>query len=225
MINVSQLEFTGFKGQNIIGTMHKHTPVSDRLAIIFPGYGYTCDRPLLHYSMQEMLNQGVDVLQVIYEFSNKPGFWQSGEETRAIWFGSDAKVAMRTVIDTGNYREFTLIGKSLGSLAIGHIATVMPELENARIIIFTPLLTNPKLVKQILEIKGKTLLVTGTNDSFHTPETLKSVRSGREMTIIEVEDGDHSLEVQGDIPRSLEVLNRIMKDVIKFLREPERQEI
>jgi hypothetical protein len=220
MINVSPLEFTGFKGQNVIGTMHKHTPETDRLAIIFPGYGYTCDRPLLHYSMQEMLNQGVDVLQVNYEFSNKPGFWQSGEETRAIWFGSDAKAAMRTVIDTGNYREFTLIGKSLGSLAIGHIATVMPELENARILIFTPLLTNPKFVKQILEFNGKTLLVTGTEDSFHTPKSLETVRSGREMEIIEIESGNHSLEIEGDILRSLDVLNMVMKGVIEFLSKP-----
>jgi len=218
MVNKSELEITGFKGQSVGGTFHQQESPADHLAIIFPGYGYTCDRALLYYSIQMLLERGADVFQVNYAFANKPGFWQSGEETRAIWFGTDATVAMRTVLEKGDYRHITLIGKSLGTLAVGHVAAMMPELADVRAVLFTPLLKNPRLVQQIIGFKGDVLLVVGTGDSYHAPDTLQVIQAAREVEVIEVEDGDHSLEIKGDMMRSLGGLVGVMEGVNRFLQ-------
>ena len=150
MVHISELDISGLKSQSVGGMFFKQETTTNRLGIIFPGYGYACDRALLHYSMQILLNQGADVLQVNYAFTNKPGFWQGGDETRAIWFGADATVAMREVLEQGDYQQFTLVGKSLGTLAVGQVMTIMEELSEARVILFTPLLKNPRLVQQII---------------------------------------------------------------------------
>jgi hypothetical protein len=216
MVSVSELEITGFKGQSVGGTFHKQDAPTDHLAMIFPGYGYSCDRPLLYYPLQILLDQGLDVLQVNYAFANKPGFWQSGEETRAIWFGTDAAVAMRSVFEKGDYRHITLIGKSLGTLAVGHIAATMPDLTDVRAIMLTPLLKNPRLVQQIIGFKGDILLVVGTGDSLHAPDTLQVIRTARVVEVIEVEGGDHSLEIKGDAMQSLDTLVNVMVGVNEF---------
>ncbi len=218
MINVSELELTGFKGQPVGGKYFKQEEPTHHLAIMFPGYGYTCDRALLHYSMQLLLNQGADVFQVNYAFGSKPGFWQSGEETRAIWFGADAAVAMQAVLEKGDYAQITIVGKSLGTLAVGHLANTMPQMIDARTIFFTPLLKNPRLVQQIISAKGEVLLAVGTEDNLHAPDTLQVIQAARKVDVIEVIGGDHSLEIKGDVKRSLEMLTKVMEGVDQFLQ-------
>ncbi|GAB4581860.1 MAG: alpha/beta hydrolase [Anaerolineales bacterium] len=217
MINISELDFPGYKAQTTLGTFYQHETPSSKLAVIFPGYGYSCDRALLHFPLQMFLAQGTDVLQVNYSFTNKPGFWQSGEQTRALWFGSDAVAAMRTVLKKGEYTEITLLGKSIGTLAVGHISAIMPDLQNLRGMMLTPLLKNPGLVQQIIGFRGKILLAVGTADDLHDPAVLQEIRAAREVEIVEVEGADHSLEKNGDVGGSLDALRQVMLAIEKFL--------
>ena len=221
MVSVTELEFNGYKGQSVLGTFYRQDSPTDHLAMIFPGYGYTCDMPLLYLPKKMLVENGADVLQVNYAFSNKPGFWQSGDETRAIWFGSDATVAMRTVLEKADYKQFTLIGKSLGTLAVGHLVTLMSELADARIILFTPLLKNPRLVQQLAAFKGKTMLVVGADDPFHAADNLKIIQKMRTVDVIEIPGTDHSLEIKGDVSHSLDVLGEVMQGVARFLQPNE----
>ena len=219
MVQISTLDLSGLKNQSVGGMFFRQETPAQHLGIIFPGYGYTCDRALLHYPMQMLLDQGADVLQVNYAFTNKPGFWQGGDETRAIWFGADATVAMRAVLEQGAYKQFTLIGKSLGTLAVSQVMTIMKELADARVILFTPLLKNPRLVQQIIGFKGKTLLVVGTEDTLHASDTLKVIQTSREVEVIEVKDGNHALDIPGEVIHSLDRLMMVMQGVDRFLEQ------
>lgn len=219
MLHISELDFPGYKAQPTLGTFFQHETPAEHLAVIFPGYGYTCDRSLLHYTMQMLLAQGADVLQVRYEFSNKPGFWQSGEQTRALWFGTDALAAMRRVQEKGTYSQITMVGKSLGTVAVGHVATILPHIANLRGVMFTPLLKNPGLVQQIKAFNGELMLVVGTGDSLHDPAALEEICAARKVDVVEVEGGDHSLENKEDVLESLETLKRMMQRVKGFLNQ------
>ncbi|HNB50636.1 MAG TPA: hypothetical protein PK530_01765 [Anaerolineales bacterium] len=217
MLQISEIDFPGYKAQSTLGTFFQHETPANHLAVIFPGYGYTCDRALLHYPMQMLLAQGADVLQVKYEFSNKPGFWQSGDQTRALWFGTDALAAMRTVLAKGDYQQITMVGKSLGTVAVGHVATILPHLAQLRGVMLTPLLKNPGLVQQIKSFNGELMLVVGTGDSLHDPAVMEEVRAVRKVEVMEVDGGDHSLENKEDVMGSLDTLKWIMQGVKDFL--------
>lgn len=222
MVTITELDFPGYKAQSTLGTFFQHETPAHQLGVIFPGYGYTCDRSLLHYPKQMLLAQGADVLQVNYGFSNKPGFWQSGDQTRALWFGTDALAAMRTVLEKGDYKQITMIGKSLGTLAVGHVAAILPHIARLRGVMFTPLLKNAGLVQQIKTFNGELLLVAGTADSLHDPEALNTIRAERTVEVIEVDGGDHSLENKVDVFESLEVLKGILLRVNQFLEHGSR---
>lgn len=217
-IAITELDFPGYKAQSTLGTFFQHETPTDHLAVIFPGYGYPCDRALLYFSMKLLLAQGVDVLQVRYEFSNKPGFWQSGEQTRALWFGTDALAAMRRVQEKGDYSQITMVGKSLGTLAVGHVATILPNIGALRGLMFTPLLKNPSLVQQIKLFKGDLLLVVGTADEYHDAAVLEEIRDARAIEVLEIEEGDHSLERPRDVLGSLDMLKQVMGGVSDFLK-------
>lgn len=221
MLNISDLDFPGYKAQSTLGKFFQHEEPASRLAVIFPGYGYTCDRAMLHYPLQMLLAEGNDALQVNYAFDHKPGFWQSGDQTRALWFGTDALAAMRTVLAKGTYERITMVGKSLGSLAVGHVSTFLHHYGMMRGVVFTPLLKNPGLVQQLIAFKGPLLLVVGMADSMHDPAALKEMQAARDVTVIEVEGADHSLEVKGEVMRSLELLGMVMEGVEKFLQTTE----
>lgn len=218
MLNISELDFPGYKAQSTLGKFFQHEESASRLAVIFPGYGYTCDRAMLYYPLQMLLAEGNDALQVNYAFDNKPGFWQSGDQTRALWFGTDALAAMRAVLGKGAYEQITMVGKSLGSLAVGHVSTFLHHYGAMRGVLFTPLLKNPALVQQLIAFKGPLLLVVGTADSMHDPAALKEIQAAREVTVIEVEGADHSLEVKGEVLRSLDMLKMVMERVSQFLQ-------
>lgn len=221
MLNISDLDFPGYKSQSTLGKFFQHEEPASRLAVIFPGYGYTCERAMLHYPMQLLLAEGIDALQVNYSFDNKPGFWQSGDQTRALWFGTDALAAMRTVMAKGTYEEITMVGKSLGSLAVAHVSTFLHHYTAMRGVVFTPLLKNPGLVQQLIAFQGSLLLVVGTADTMHDPAALKEIQAARDVTVIEVEGADHSLEVKSDVMRSLDLLKMVMEGVKQFLEATE----
>ncbi len=81
----------------------------------------------------------------------------------------------------------------------------------------TPTLRNETLCAQIKERTHRTLFVVGTADSHYDAERLADVRQATAGELLVIEGAGHSLEIAGDIVKSIQVLERVMEEVQKFL--------
>lgn len=86
-------------------------------AVVLPGAGYTAQAPLLHFATDICLQQGYDVLNVNYRYNDS--FYDSftmEELSDAIRF--DVAAIIDEELAESSYEEFSLIGKSLGTIAM-----------------------------------------------------------------------------------------------------------
>ena len=81
---------------------------------------------------------------------------------------------------------------------------------------FTPIITVEWLRSRIEQIHPPSLFIIGTEDQFYQPELLKQLEKVTGGNSLVIEEIDHSLEIPGDIPKSLMVLNQIVQRLHEF---------
>ena len=97
-----------------------------RLAVIFPGIGYTADKPLLHYSRRIAAGHGYETRIMAYK-----GFPEKirGDRSRmeqSFQIALDQSRNMLADIDFTEYEDILFIGKSIGTIAAAKIASESP---------------------------------------------------------------------------------------------------
>jgi hypothetical protein len=173
--------------------------------------------PLLHYSIQAILASGLNVLTVDYDYSNNTEFLEQPIRARADWMIRDVEAAMRIVTEVANQEIVCLVGKSLGTLAVGHLLENYEELRNAKTIWLTPLIKNPELMEQMLSHMKDAVLVIGTKDSHYDSDIIDRLNATTLLRGIVVDGANHSLEIEGDVTKSLRVLMQIVTIIQQFL--------
>lgn len=186
------LALHGFNNALIPNTFIKQD--SSRLAIIFPGLGYTATMPLLYYSNRVMVSQGADVLEVHYNY-NTETFQALSQADQYRHITADATAAYQTVMKQRNYKSVTLIGKSLGTLALGHLLSTQPELSGASFVWLTPLFRDETLHRQVLS-------------------NVETATDGESLVF---EGANHSLEISGKVLESLQYLRKLVTTLTKFI--------
>ena len=107
-----------------------------RIACLFPGIGYTCDKPLLYYSWKMLKGLGWEVVPVRYS-----GF-PDGVKGNAEKMRQCAQMALEQAeellreIDWSEYAEILFIGKSVGTVVCAAYAKRRGL--KCRQILFTP---------------------------------------------------------------------------------------
>lgn len=171
----------------------------NRLAILFPGRGYNLDMPLMWYGKGLLGELGWQVWGVAYDHH------QTGDDLQQL-----LQIEVNEVLGKawGEFDEYLLIGKSLGTIAM-QLAYQYPNFA-AKGVWLTPLMQNAGVRKALLETRGG-LVVYGTQD----PAADLSLKSELETrhSVLEIPDADHWLEVP-DIEQSL----GIMANYIQTLR-------
>ena len=93
-----------------------------KLAVFFPGIGYTVDKPLLHYSRKLVTDAGYEVKLLPYS-----GFPQKVKGDRDKMLES-YRIAlaqseeMLSDIDFSDYNSVLFVGKSIGTIVAAEIA-------------------------------------------------------------------------------------------------------
>jgi predicted alpha/beta-hydrolase family hydrolase len=190
---------------------------SNQLAILFPGRGYNADMPLLYYTTEVLTRHGADVLQLRYTYQTE-SFQSLNQEAQYQKIIADCSAAYATAIKQRNYTRITLVGKSLGTLALGHLLTRQPELSNATFIWLTPLFNHRHLHKQIMSLKHHALFVIGTKDPLYNPNVLREVESKTGGESLVIKDADHGLEVEG-VLESLDIMQHYISKLAIFLEK------
>ena len=184
----------------------------NRLAVIFPGIGYTADKPLLHYSRRIAANQGYDVMIMAYTgFPPKiQGDRKRMEES--FYLALDQSVKMLADTDLTAFEDILFIGKSIGTIVAAKIASESPAKDRIRLILYTPL-------EDTFSFDfGEAIAFTGDNDPWVGKEKSRifSLCEERNIPCTLEPYANHSLETP-DVFADMKELYRIMKQTEIFI--------
>jgi hypothetical protein len=217
MMELSSLDVVGYKNQPIPNTFMAQPNPASHLGIVLPGYRHSVDMADLHYASRILLEQGADLLRVEYAYY-QTDFVGQAESIQDEWLASDVFAACNAGLSYRPYRKITLIGKSLGTIAMGHLLADS-RFQQANCIWSTPLLTVEWLCARIEQIHPRSLFIVGTADKFYKPEVLKHLENVTRGRALVIEDANHGLEIPGSISRSLTALTQIVQALQEFLNE------
>jgi len=209
------LDVTGHKDARVPNTYFRQAGESTHLGIILPGYRYSADRAELHFASRILLEQGADLLRVEYAY-NQTDFMELTQSQQDDWISADVFAACNRVLSLRTYGRFTLVGKSLGTIAMGYLLAD-PRFQKATCIWSTPLLSVDWLPRCIEQVRPRSLFIMGSADPHYKPEILKNLAEVTRGRLVIIEGATHPLEIPGSIPESLNMLGRIVTELEEFL--------
>ena len=180
-----------------------------KLAVFFPGVGYTPEKPLLYHSRRVAEALGFDILTLT--FSGFPKKIKGDEKKMRKSFDlalSQSREQLKEA-QCSTYDEIVFLGKSIGAVAAAALAA---EFRCARLVLYTPL--EPAFSFPL----PQTIVFTGANDPWVIPGQIPALCEGKGIPCTVVPAANHSLET-GDPMRDLESLREIMIQTEQFLKE------
>lgn len=220
MYTPQTLTIRGYQDEPVPHAFLRQETETRHLAVMLPGIAYTCDHPLLYYPARLLLDSGADVLRVEYAYNKNPAYKGLAPAEQGAWLDADVTAAYRAALTQRAYERMTLVGKSLGTLAMSHLLTSEEGLAAATAAWLTPLLRFEQPRSQIARWGrgGRSLFAIGSADPYYDAAGLAEVEQATDGESIVIEGADHSLEIPGDMARSLEALRRVMQALGRFLR-------
>ncbi len=180
------------------------------IAVLFPGIGYTCDKPLLYYSGKLAQERGYEVVRVPYG-NFPPGVKGDADKMYQCFLSAREQAEdLLADIDWSGYRDILFFSKSIGtsvalSYAAGH------EI-NARQVLYTPLEET-----FYLPIKaGQTIAFHGTGDPWARTEVIEKICKEKEIPLYLTKKANHSLE-RGEAMKDLKTIRKVMETVQEFV--------
>lgn len=186
---------------------------STKLAVFFPGIGYTIEKPLLHYSRKLTAENGYEIRTISY--SGFPdsirGDRNKMEESFRIAL-SQAEDALSDV-DISKYDDILFFGKSIGTIVAAKIAADSKAGNHIRFVLYTPLDDTFSFPLR------KAIAFTGSDDPWVGKEKSQIEKLCRERDIPcrIIAGGNHSLET-GDTMRDIENIRIVMGDTESFVK-------
>lgn len=184
--------------------------------MLLPGLGYTCDMPLFYYAESMLLDAGADVLRVEYAYRLRPDFRDLPADERLRWLVADASAALQAGLERRPYRRVTLVGKSLGTLAMGRLLGELSG-RDVRTVWLTPLLLDEDLRTRMRRHRGPALIAIGDTDDHHEPTVLDDLREATSAEVVVAQGADHSLDVPDDHVASVAAVGRVVAAMRAFI--------
>ncbi len=178
-----------------------------RLAVLFPGMGYTKDKPLLYYSAKLVKNVGYEIRLVEYHdlpeiVFNEDTLQKAGD----IAFACAEEQLAGT--DYESYQDILFIGKSIGTVVLAKYAK--DHRIPARQIWYTP------VEKTFSFHAGKTVAFIGDADPASDFSEIKRLSEETGIPLYAYPECNHSLECT-DVDRNIGILRDVMKHTGEFV--------
>ncbi len=217
MATATTLTIQGYRDEAVPNRFLRPQGAINHLAVLLPGFGYTLDMPLFYYAQNLLLERGWDVLRVEYAYNTHPEFQTLPEMERNQWLLADTTAAWRAGLGQQTYDRVVLIGKSLGTLAMGHLLTMADPPPNVGAVWLTPLLAEERLCQQISQYGGPSLFVIGTADPHFDPVVLEKMQVATIGEAVVVRNADHGMDIPGDPIASVRAVERVVEALSRFL--------
>ena len=171
-----------------------------KLAILFPGIGYHCDKPLLYYTKKILKNEGYQIHEI--QFSNLDFDLNKSKDMAYM----QAKEQVEK-LNLSSYTSIVFVSKSIGTYCAAKLATEYHLKSN---IYFTPLDYTLKY------LKSGDLVYSGTKDQWANYSKIEHYCIYHLIEFHSIQNGNHSLETN-DIQLDIENLKNIMHRVASFI--------
>ncbi|MGO9378810.1 MAG: alpha/beta family hydrolase [Dissulfurispiraceae bacterium] len=218
MHSIETLDIKGYSNEAVPNTFFRQKAETKHLAILLPGLGYTAHMPVMYYTGLALLAKQADVMRADYNYIKHSDFMALDPDERRRWAAKDAMAVFNAAIDQRKYDEITLVGKSIGTSAMGHLIATIHDMPRLRCIWLTPLLKNEYLLSQIKQVEHRALFVVGTRDPYYDKAILEDLLKTTGGESIIITGADHSLEIDGDPVKAIQALERIVDGILKFLK-------
>lgn len=215
-IDPISLEIPGARGHRVDNKFYQHEEAVDKFAVIFPGLGYTCDKPMLYYTSKLLLARGYDVLQLWTDY-NDPAFDELPRAEQTFQLIEDGKALLAAGLQVKNYSNLLLAGKSLGTLTMTFIISEDLRYSSEKTIWFTPLMHLPPVSRAILDLSGKAFVAGSDSDLTYESQAVADLQSNTNVTTLTIRQANHSLEIPGDPIRSIQIISQVMAQLAAFL--------
>ena len=215
MLSLKRLDVAGYKNQKVPNMYFDFN--SDQIAIFLPGLGYSNDSPILYYTGSYLIQKEINILRVDYKYYECDNYLKSTKDEQKQWLIEDVNAMVETVLSGQNFKRIILIGKSLGTMALGEILLIKRNLKDAEVIWLTPLLNDEELLQQILKINNRSLLIMGTNDSRYNEDILKKVLEKKNIESLIIDGANHQLDIENNIFKSINEAKNILSKIISFV--------
>jgi len=213
---VGSLEIPGVQGHSVQNLYFQQMEASDRLVLMYPGLRYSCDKPLLYYTTELLLERGYDVLQLRANYRT-PEFKDLSQADQTIQLIEDGKALLNAGRQEKPYSDLILIGKSLGTLAMAFILSEDRDLLNVKTIWLTPLMHLTPVSQTALELTGPAFIAGSETDPTFESEPVTRIQSKSNVILHIIQHANHSLEIPGDPLRSLQILTLVIENLKSFL--------
>ena len=189
-----------------------HIPEADKnapkLAVIFPGIGYTADKPLLYYAGRLAKKHGYQIQTVSY--CSLPENVKGDPEKMKQAFDLALEQTERSLgsIDWNSYGNILFISKSIGTVissayASRHDLTV-------KSILFTP------LAETFSFPLAGSIAFHGTADPWAETDSIRKLAAQKDVPLFLTQNANHSLET-GDVLTDIFILKTTMERVQRFI--------
>jgi hypothetical protein len=217
MYQQEKLDLKTFNNQPLPNTFFKQESGTDHLAVLLPGRGYTVQMPLFFYPALQLLERGLDVLRLDVNYSKREDFQalEMNEQFRHLF--AEVVAAYQAGMAQRDYQQVTVVGKSLGTLAMGHLLTTEALPPSVNAIWLTPLVRFDFLREQIKAFGGRSLFAIGTADPHYDAECLAEVQQATNGEVVTIEGADHGMNIAGDLSGSIKALDKIVQAIDLFL--------
>ena len=182
-----------------------------KLAVIFPGIGYTADKPLLYYASRLARHYGYQILAVSYGTLPENVKGDHAKMKQAFELAYEQTEQALQDIDWNSYGSILFISKSIGTV----IASAYASRHNikGKSILFTPLTDTFSFARPGSYCISRYCRSMGRNRLY--PYTAEQ----KEVPLFLTPNANHSLET-GDVQTDLSIIKATMEHVNRFIATP-----
>lgn len=182
------------------------------VAVIFPGIGYHCDKPLLYYSQKIARSLGMEIIQVPYDGFDAKSNIRNNPDGMQKAFSHAESEAERILhdVDWSQYSSILFISKSIGTV----VAAKYAEDHGLHVhhIYYTPV----EATLACMQSKSG-IAFTGTKDQWVDYRIIVDGCHKRDVFCHVIEGANHSLET-GEVFQDLGILQKIMKMTLDYMQ-------
>ncbi len=182
--------------------------MSKKIAVLFPGIGYTCDKPLLYYAGKIAKEKGYEIFPVPY--SNFPTNIRGNQEKMEEVFYSALAQAEEILKDISweDYADILFISKSVGTI-VSCAYRKKYNLHTANIL-YTPLEATFQFTDE------HAIVFHGNNDPWVETEKVIAGCEELDLPMYLTVGGNHSLET-GDVLKDVRELDNIIRKTAQYI--------
>ena len=181
-----------------------------KLAVLFPGIGYHCDKPLLYYAAKLAKAANYEVLPVPYTGFPEKVRGNADKMRECLEIAQSQANELLESVNWSAYSNILFIGKSIGTIVGSSFAAQRGLAVHS--ILLTP------LVETFRSVSGNAVAFHGTADPWAETGAIVEACQERGIPLDRKEGANHSLET-GDVRRDVDILKDTIQKIEAFIRQ------